>query len=130
MPRLEELASLIELGREGRSLEYKESHTWDELKNKITKTALGMTNIRDGGTIVVGVSERSGSLVPLGMSESDLETYNEDDVRAYVNRFADPYVQLELHRISQDGQEFVVIVIHEFDQIPVICKRSGIGLRG
>ncbi len=63
------------------------------------------------------------------MSTDDIETYNEDDIRAYVNRFADPYVRLELHRIPQDGQEFIAIVIHEFDQVPVVCKRSGIGLR-
>ncbi len=61
MPRLEELIALIDLGREDRSLEYKESQPWGELKNKIAKTALGMANVRDGGTIVVGVSERSGS---------------------------------------------------------------------
>lgn len=121
MPRLEELVALIELGREDRSVEYKESLAWDDLKNKIAKTALGMANIRDGGTIAIGVSERSGSPVPEGMPAEDVETYDEDDIRAYVNRFADPYVRLELHRVSRDELEF--------DQVPVVCKRDGIGLR-
>lgn len=129
MPRLEELVALIELGREDRSVEYKESHPWDDLKTKIAKTALGMANIRDGGTIVIGVSERSGSPVPQGMPGADIDTYDEDDIRAFVNRFADPYVRLELHRVSREEQEFVAIVVHEFDQVPVICKRSGVGLR-
>lgn len=130
MPGIQELVALIELRREDRSLEYKESHPWEELKNKIAKTTLGMSNIRDGGTIIVGVSERSGRPVPEGMSQEDINTYNEDDVRAYVNSFADPYVQLELHRISQDKQAFIAIVVHEFDQVPIICKKGGIGLRG
>ena len=129
MSRLEELRALIELGREDRSVEYKESRTWDDLKNKIAKTSLGMANIRDGGTIVIGVSERSGSPVPEGMSDDDIDTYDEDDVRSFVNRFADPYVQLDLYRVSRDEQSFVAIVVHEFDQVPVICKRGSIGLR-
>ncbi len=54
MPGIQELVALIELRREDRSLEYKESHPWEELKNKIAKTTLGMSNIRDGGTIIVG----------------------------------------------------------------------------
>lgn len=129
MPRLEELVALIELGREDRSVEYKESLAWDNLKNKIAKTALGMVSIRDGGTIAIGVSERSGGPVPEGMPAEDVGTYDEDDIRAYVNRFADPYVRLELHRVSRDELEFIAIVVHEFDQVPVVCKRDSIGLR-
>lgn len=131
MPGIAELVSLIELGREDRSLEYKESRPWNDLKDKIAKTALGMANIRDGGTIIKGVSERSGRPVPEGMTESDLKTYDEDNVRAYVNSFADPYVRLEMYTVPRNGQEFITIVVHEFDEIPIICKkeRSGVGLR-
>ncbi len=129
MARIEELVALIDLGREDRSLEYKESRPWSDLKDKIAKTALGMANVRDGGTIIIGVSQRSGSLVPKGMSQGDIDTYDVDDVQAYVNRFADPYVRLEMYTVPYDGQEFIAIVVHEFDEVPVVCRRNGVGLR-
>lgn len=129
MSLVDELVALIELGRENRSLEYKEPRPWNDLKDKIAKTALGMANVRDGGTIVIGVSQRSGRLIPQGMTQADIATYNEDEVQAYVNRFADPYVRLEIYRIPRHGQEFIAVVVHEFDEVPVVCKRSGVGLR-
>lgn len=129
MPRIEELAALIDLGREDRSLEYKESRPWDDFKNQIAKTALGMANIRDGGTIIIGVSQRSGNLVAEGMSRNDIDTYEVDDIQAYVNRFADPYVRLEMYIVPRNGQRFIVMVVHEFDEIPVVCRRNGVGLR-
>lgn len=125
----EEIGALIGLGREDRSLECKESQPWDELKSKIAKTALGMANIRDGGTIIVGVSQRSGSLVAQGMSQEHINTYDVDKVQSYVNRFADPYVRLEMYIVPRDSQSFVAIVVHEFDEIPVVCRRNGVGLR-
>ena len=50
---------LIFHGREERNLEYKSDIKWDtaQIKAKLTKTILSMCNIKDGGTIVIGVSE-------------------------------------------------------------------------
>ena len=129
MPNADELTTLIDLGREDRSLEYTESRSWSDLKDKIAKTALGMVNIRDGGTIIIGVSQRSGSLVSQGMTQEDVETYDTDDVQAYVNRFADPYVRLEVRVVTHDTKTFVAIVVYEFDEVPIVCKRSSTGLR-
>jgi predicted HTH transcriptional regulator len=122
--QFERLRALINLSREERFLEYKESRSWNDLKGKIAKTAMGMANIRDGGTIIVGVDQRSGHPTPGGMSQSHVDTYNADDVQAYVNRFADPYVWLELDVVPDDYKDFVAITIYEFDQIPVVCKRD------
>jgi predicted HTH transcriptional regulator len=108
---------LIELGREDRFLEYKESGIWSDLKDNITKTALGMTNIRDGGTIIIGVSERSGQFVPTGMLAPHLATYREDTVRDCVHEFADPYIRTELHHVPYNDKIFVAIVVHEFDLV-------------
>lgn len=129
MAHIEELAALIDLGRENRSLEFKESRPWDDLKAKIAKTALGMANIRDGGTIIIGVSQRSGSLVPQGVPQGDIGTYDADEVQAFVNRFADPYVRLEIEVVPHKGQQFIAMVVHEFDEVPVVCRRNGVGLR-
>jgi hypothetical protein len=118
------LRSLVSLAREDRYVEFKESRPWDDLKPKLCRTAMGMANIRDGGTIVVGVSQRSGSLVATGASAADLGTYREDDVLAFVNRYADPYVRLELHKFEHKGVTLIGIVVREFDEVPVVCRRS------
>ena len=123
------IKTLIGLLREKRFLEYKESMPWDIAKDKVAKTAMGMANIRDGGTIIFGVSQRSGQFQLEGMNEEHLSTFNDDDIQAHINRFADPYVQIESHQIEMDGKKFLAIVVFQFDEVPVICKRNGTGFR-
>lgn len=116
------LVKLIDLRHEDRFLEYKESRPWNDLRLKTAKTAMGMANKRDGGTIIIGVAKRDNLYVPEGMLDEHIKTYNVDDVQAYINRFADPYVRVELHPIEWENKKFLAIVVYEFDEIPVICK--------
>lgn len=111
------------------SLEYKESSPWEGVKTEIIRTAIAMANCRDGGSIVVGVSERSGAFLAEDVDPAHLRTYIADEIQEAINRHADPYVRLEFHRVEVEGKHFIVIVVHEFDEIPVVCKREGLGLR-
>ena len=52
-----------------------------------------------------------------------------DNVQAYINRFADSYVRIEVYIVPRNSQKFIAIVVHEFDEVPVICRRSDVGLR-
>lgn len=124
MAGVNRFTALIELRREERFLEYKHSLPWDDLKNKIAKTAMGMANIRDGGTIIIGMAQRGGQFVPEGMLDEHIATYDVDDIQAYVNKFADPYVRVELHHVKLNQENFIALVVHEFDEIPVVCKRN------
>lgn len=119
-----DLMSLIHHSREERFLEYKRSAPWEELRLKVARSAMGMANITDGGTIIIGVAERDGGFIQEGVLDEHLSTYDGDEVQAYVNSFADPYVRLELHHVPDEGRTFVAIVVYEFDQIPVVCKRA------
>lgn len=116
--------SLIKLGREERFLEYKQSRPWGDLKDKITKTALGMANTRDGGTIIIGVSQKGQNFQITGMVHSHIKTYDSDEVQAYINTFADPYIRIEQHVLEEGSQCFLAIAVHEFDELPVICKQD------
>lgn len=118
------ITALIELSREERYLEYKESRPWNDLKTKIARTAMGMANIRDGGTIIIGVAKKGTQYEPKGMRRKDLATFDPDEIQAYINRFADPYVRVEIHQASWKGKMFDVIIVYEFDEIPVVCKAS------
>ena len=121
----EGFAKLVgQLQHEQRSVECKESCPWEKLKHKIAKTAMGMANSRDGGAIIIGVAKTDNRLVPEGMSEKHRATYDPDEIQAFVNRYADPYVRLDVTDEGFEGMGFLQIFVHEFEDVPVVCKRS------
>lgn len=114
-------------GREERYLEYKRSLNWGDAqaKAKITRTILGMSNIRDGGTIVIGVAQDGENFVPEGATPADLESFAQDTVAEWVNGYADPFAEVSVSRVSHEHTAFVVIQVAEFTEIPVVCKQNG-----
>lgn len=120
------LCSLVALLREERGHDYKQSASWDQLKYKIAKTCIGMANTRYGGVIIIGVKQEADDIfTPTGMSEVEAQTYSEDDIRTFVNTYADPSLNLNLVRFKCDEQLFLAIEVPEFTDIPVICSRDG-----
>lgn len=129
---MDELIQLINLGRETRNIDFKATYDWGNPvhKGKITKTILGMANISDGGHIILGVKEtEEGSFIPEGMPDDHYMGLDTDTILSHVNNFADPYVDIELHKFDYEGRKFAIIRVSEFDEIPVICKKNGEGLR-
>lgn len=124
MAESDSLIALLQLQHEERFLEYKESCPWDNLKAKIARTSMGMANIRDGGTIIIGVRKKNDNYILEGIHKEHGATYDSDNIQAWVNTYADPYVRLGLHDVEFEGKQFLAIVIHEFDEIPVVCKRN------
>jgi len=118
---------LIFHGREERNLEYKQSMSWVEIatKVKVAKSAMAMANISDGGYIVIGERKIGEVYEPEGMQEDHANSFKQDDVMEWVNKYADPYVELILQCDQRDGKRFVVIQIQEFDELPVVCKKDG-----
>ena len=91
----------------------------------VARAALGMTNRRDGGLIVIGVGEdRSGRPVPQGLSSDERASWDYDSVADALDSYANPNVVFEMQHINVDGKDFVVIEVEEFDDIPVLCNRS------
>lgn len=126
----QDLLDLISLGKEGRNLEYKRSMPWDsaDFKAKITKSVLAMANLRDGGVIVIGMDEDpSGNFNDDGMKDEDFDTYTEDILSEHFSNYADPFVEISVRKKEreEDGKKFVFILVKEFEEIPVICKKSG-----
>lgn len=111
---------------EGRAHEFKKGASWDSLKSKVVKGALGLANLSGGGYVIIGVSENKTT--PMydfdGMSDEDFKTYNPDDVISYINSFADPHMDVELGKFSDGSRNFVVIRVSEFDYEPVISKKD------
>lgn len=60
----------------------------------------------------------------MGVQTEHLQTYNQDYIASHVAVYADPYVKFDLEFVSSKGNSYFVIKIHEFEDIPVICKKD------
>lgn len=114
-------------GREERNLEYKEILDWTRAKHqiKIAKCVLGMSNVRNGGVLVIGIRKDG---VPVGLTEAQARLFDQDHVSALVNEFAAPYAEITV-TVGRDAPNspmwFVVVEIKEFEEQPVICRKDG-----
>ncbi len=111
-------------GVETRSSEFKESQPFDVLKWKIVKSAMAMANLRDGGRIIIGGSERDGATLRLeGVKTEHDADYDNDTIINLVNTHARPPVDLLVRRIAYDGKQFVAIEVRQFSRTPVFCSK-------
>ena len=122
----EEFSQIMILSHELRGVEFKGpgSSTDRRLLAQVTKAVLGMANRRDGGTIVIGIDDSGGELNQVGVDEKDIRSWNYDIVADRIAVYADPSVTFEVEIRNYNGVRFVVFQVDEFDDIPVLCKRS------
>lgn len=127
LPGYASLAARVreELGllREGPAVEYKRSAPWDTLRWKILRTCLAMANLREGGLIIIGVSEGPAWAVD-GMTPEDLETFDVDEMQAAVDKFSSRPIQLEVVTVQVGNARLLVVAVPAFSRAPVICRRS------
>lgn len=128
LPR--DIADLIGLPKEGRSVEFKGATAWSGVRERAIKTALAMSNLPDGGWMVFGVEEDPpGQWRPVGMPAGLVETFVPDEINDQLRRFAEPPFPVEVLRGTMGGNLFVVIRVPPFEELPTVCKRNGAELR-
>jgi len=122
------LVQLITHGHEERNLEYKSDVSWKDprMRSKLIKSILAMSNIPNGGAIVIGVEQDGEAFIPKGVSEQNLKSFKQDDVSSKVSSYADPYVELTVSQINYRDEKYIVIQVKEFSEIPVLCKKDGV----
>lgn len=122
----QEFAELLALGYERRGVEFKRGGPLSDkqILTRVARAALGMTNRRDGGYVIIGVDETQGQPTPVGLSEADLATWKYDDVADALAGYADPSLTFDLEVRGQEARKFVVLRIHEFEDIPVLCNKD------
>jgi len=122
----ERVSNALDRCQESRSVDFKESASWKNLKLQIIRTSLAMGNLRDGGIIVIGVSERGEKWELSGILEDHLSTFDVDDVIDGINRYASPPIKIDLVTVEyRNSRIFLAIQVHEFADIPFVCKRNG-----
>ncbi len=126
----ERVEAALDRALEEPQIDFKESAPWESLKWSITKSVLGMGNLREGGLLIVGVSERNDVWQLDGIVEADLATFDADDLASHLDKYVSPAPNVEAVVHLREGRKFLVLDIHEFDDLPFVCKKNGPGSSG
>lgn len=121
-----ELEQRLDGGQETQSFEVKGPMAWTP--QSLAKDILAMTNLRDGGLILIGVEDQTFARV--GVSPTDVATYKIDEMRDQMTAYADPSVdfKVEFPR-DESGTQYVAIRVASFLEMPVICRRDSADTR-
>lgn len=121
----ERVEAALDRAMETPSVDFKESASWTTLKWKVVKTVLGMGNLRDGGLIVIGVSERRSTWKLEGISARSRATFDADAMAAMFDKYVSPAPAVEVVLHERASKHYLVLDIGEFEEIPFVCKRNG-----
>jgi hypothetical protein len=125
---MDELDRLIEAGLETLGVEFKGPILWTDpgTRGKVLKAVLAMTNKRDGGVLVIGLSpdEDSDRHVLDGLEEEEAGRFNTDEVAAFVNAYSNPNIDLRVERRLTEGHHIAAIIVREFADVPAVCARD------
>jgi predicted HTH transcriptional regulator len=121
----EQFEELLQRGEPG-GVEFKGPIPRDsDSRFKVVRAALGLSNRQDGGYIILGVDEDgAGNPVPVGVAPEIQAGWTYDTSADLFAEYADPRVRFELDYYESDDGTFIVFRIHEFDELPVLCKRE------
>jgi hypothetical protein len=113
-------------------VDFKESAEWKLLRWRIIKTLMAMGNVRDGGIIVVGASERGDEWDLAGIHEAHLRTYDVDEIMDALAKYASPPIEAGVVLVEyRNDKSFLAFHVREFEHSPYICKANcpdGVGL--
>lgn len=119
------VCSALDRCQESPAIDFKESAAWESLKLRLIRTILAMGNLRDGGVIIIGASERDDTWELTGISHEHLAAYDFDDITDAINKYASPPMQIEIVLVKyRSDKEFLAFQVKEFESLPYICKNN------
>jgi predicted HTH transcriptional regulator len=123
-----EVEILLKSGHESRGFEIKGpgSEGDGHLFAKVTRAALSLGNHRDGGNILIGISDGDPAALQPGLSETDAEGWLDfDKVSRKMANYSDPPLKIDITSlVLSSGAVVVLIEVAEFDDVPHICAKS------
>jgi hypothetical protein len=87
--------------------------------------AIPRSDLRDGGILIVGVSQRDGRWERTGITNEHLRSFGPDNIASHLSAFISPHISLDVVIVSHEGKEYLAIYIREFDDTPLVCKKNG-----
>jgi predicted HTH transcriptional regulator len=121
-----EIESALATGHELRGIEAKPAGpaTSKHLFAKVTRAAISMGNLRDGGVVLVGLEDNDLAAMLPGLDADDLATWMAfDDVSQRMAEFADPPLKLHIEALELSTETVVAVIeVAEFADLPHVCS--------
>jgi hypothetical protein len=114
----------LDMRRESKQIEFVSSADWQSVSTKIAKTAIAMSNNREGGIIIVGVADSRTSTSLTGVTESSILSYDTEAIREFVAKYSSPIVEINCFLHAKDSKQFIAIVVEPFEETPTIVKKD------
>ncbi|HEX9994990.1 MAG TPA: RNA-binding domain-containing protein [Acidimicrobiales bacterium] len=124
----DEIEAALSPGYELRGLEVKGPGIRSDLPffAKVARAMLSMANLRDGGHVIVGIDDTNVAALGPGLQRDHLASWLEyDDVARKLAEYADPPLRFDIaDRTLSSGAIVAAIQVHEFADVPVLCKKD------
>ncbi|MBN1573487.1 MAG: ATP-binding protein [Deltaproteobacteria bacterium] len=124
---LNHFENILRRGYESKELDYKSPIKWDEKDKKasceIVKDILAMANT-NGGWIVIGVKEIDNGFDFIGVTKEESKSFESTRVNNFVQKYADPPINLKVVKIESENRDFVILEIPQFLTTPHICIKN------
>jgi predicted HTH transcriptional regulator len=121
-----EFATLLQRGYELPSVEFKGPGKLkdDVMFAKVLRAALGLSNNQDGGKVIIGVEEGNAVLIARGLTDEQVATWTFDHVADAIRPHAEPSIQFDFDLLEYQGNKFVILTVHQFDDVPILCRKT------
>lgn len=124
----EEIKEALSSGYELRGVELKGPgpRTDNHLFAKVTRAALSMGNLRDGGHVIVGMDDDDPAAMLPGLEAEDLASWLAyDDVARKMAEYADPPLRFDIAGVDLTSSARVAVLqVFEFVDIPHLCGKG------
>lgn len=124
----DEVEAILADGRELRNFEVKGpgARSDTQLLAKVTRAALSMGNLRDGGYVLLGLDDQRLAELEPGLTDEDAAGWMSfDDVARKFREYSDPPLVFDLAELElSSGARVVLVEVSEFTDVPHLCARQ------
>jgi hypothetical protein len=122
----EEIRRMLARKSESANLDYKAGFAWTkdnrDKKYKLIRDLMGMGNTKDGGRVILGVSD--GEFEFVGLLDEVYESIDPSNVVQMLHDNSSPKVKCEVLKRVIDGRKLIVLDVAEFYDTPIICTNT------
>ncbi|HVB24094.1 MAG TPA: ATP-binding protein [Ktedonobacteraceae bacterium] len=94
------------------------------LFGRVVRAAMAMANRRGGGTVIIGVKEEQAGLDFKGLTADMLATWKYEHIANGFNSYTNVPIEFDHLEYEYNGDKFLVLDIHEFATVPVMCMKE------
>lgn len=97
-------------------------------KERLIRSVLAMSNTRDGGYVIIGITEKEDKDLDFtGVENSHLAIFRlkVEDFKTKIESFSSSPVNYEIGVGSYKKKNYIIISVSEFSLNPSICRRNG-----